>query len=129
MISATLRASRENFLDLMRSASFLNSPAPGARDRSPVFSFDAQPSPKSLKRSDTTSLAFPEKQNENWTLPVLVFLCGGGFQNGSSSELMYHGQTLAANQNIVVVAFNYRLGILGFLHIPVREVMRRNFTK
>ena len=51
-------------------------------------------------------------------LPVMVFLHGGGLATGAGSEARYNGQTLAINQNIIVVSINYRLGYLGFLSLP-----------
>jgi carboxylesterase type B len=49
------------------------------------------------------------------SLPVLVFLHGGGFEDGSGSIPLYDGAYLAASQDVVVVTINYRLGALGFL--------------
>lgn len=46
--------------------------------------------------------------------PVLVWIHGGAYTNGSGSTAWYHGGTLAA-QGSVVVTINYRLGALGFL--------------
>lgn len=48
-------------------------------------------------------------------LPVMVFIHGGGFTQGSGGEALYDGSYLAAAGNVVVVTINYRLGILGFL--------------
>ena len=56
-------------------------------------------------------------------LPVLVFIHGGAFVEGSSADplipgepyALYDGAYLAATQNLVVVTLNYRLGVLGFL--------------
>ncbi|MER6345072.1 carboxylesterase/lipase family protein [Streptomyces sp. NPDC001595] len=45
---------------------------------------------------------------------VMVWLHGGGFQFGSSSEPVYDGARLAS-QGVVVVSLNYRLGVFGFL--------------
>lgn len=50
-------------------------------------------------------------------LPVLVYIYGGGFQAGDSSEGRYDGESLAS-KGIVYVSMNYRLGIFGFLTHP-----------
>ncbi|MBS0395642.1 MAG: carboxylesterase family protein [Proteobacteria bacterium] len=50
--------------------------------------------------------------------PVLVFVYGGGFIGGTSAYALYDGAALAA-QGAVVVSFNYRIGILGFLAHPM----------
>jgi carboxylesterase type B len=39
---------------------------------------------------------------------VMVYLYGGGFQQGSPSLDMYDGSSLAANQDVIVVVPNYR---------------------
>lgn len=48
--------------------------------------------------------------------PVLVWIHGGGFANGSGS--MYDASRLATEGGLVVVTLNYRLGALGFLTHP-----------
>ena len=45
----------------------------------------------------------------------MVFIYGGGFQAGSSSDVMIEGYNYAQHFNTVFVTFNYRLGCLGFL--------------
>ena len=51
------------------------------------------------------------------SLPVMVWLFGGGFVAGSGSDLRSDGAALA-RQGVVVVSFNYRVGVLGFLAHP-----------
>jgi para-nitrobenzyl esterase len=50
-------------------------------------------------------------------LPVMVYIYGGGFNEGSSSVAVYDGAPLAS-RGIVVVTINYRTGPLGFLVHP-----------
>ncbi len=49
--------------------------------------------------------------------PVLFWIHGGGFQGGSGSMPLYHGNLLAKRGDVVVVTINYRLGMLGFLNL------------
>lgn len=48
--------------------------------------------------------------------PVMVWIHGGGFLNGSSD--IYNARTLTTRGDMVVVTVNYRLGALGFLAHP-----------
>jgi para-nitrobenzyl esterase len=50
-------------------------------------------------------------------LPVMVWIYGGGFVAGATSEPRQDGTNLA-KQGVVVVSMNYRLGIFGFLAHP-----------
>ncbi len=52
------------------------------------------------------------------SLPVLVFVHGGAHEQGAGSLSTYDGSTLAQDQGVVVVTFNYRLGPFGFLSHP-----------
>jgi para-nitrobenzyl esterase len=49
--------------------------------------------------------------------PVILWTYGGGFTGGSGSEPRYDGEALA-RKGAVVVTYNYRLGIFGFLAHP-----------
>ena len=51
------------------------------------------------------------------TLPVLVWIHGGGYMQGGSSPALYDGSALA-REGLVVVSLNYRLGRLGFFSHP-----------
>ena len=46
-------------------------------------------------------------------LPVLVYVFGGGFQNGDGSEPRYDGES-TARKGIVAVSVNYRTNVFGF---------------
>jgi para-nitrobenzyl esterase len=48
--------------------------------------------------------------------PVMVWLHGGGFSMGSSSELLYDGTNLARRGDIVMVGVNHRLNVFGYTH-------------
>jgi para-nitrobenzyl esterase len=56
-------------------------------------------------------------KNAKAKLPVMVWIHGGGFQAGASSEPRQDGTALA-KQGVVVVSMNYRMGIFGFLVLP-----------
>ncbi|KFO31952.1 bile salt-activated lipase [Fukomys damarensis] len=45
-------------------------------------------------------------------LPVMIWIYGGAFWKGSSSE---DGEEMATRGNVIVVTFNYRVSTLGFL--------------
>lgn len=49
--------------------------------------------------------------------PVIVWTYGGGFTGGAGSLAMYNGEALA-KKGAVVVTYNYRLGVFGFLAHP-----------
>jgi len=51
------------------------------------------------------------------SLPVLLYLYGGGFHAGDGSEPRYDGEAMAKN-DIVVITANYRLGVFGLLAHP-----------
>jgi len=49
--------------------------------------------------------------------PVLFYNHGGGFSTGSAGSVVQDGGQLAANHDVVVVASNHRLGIMGYLYL------------
>ena len=50
--------------------------------------------------------------------PVMVWIHGGGFQNGSSFELAcYDGENTCRRGDVVFVSLNHRLNALGFLNL------------
>jgi para-nitrobenzyl esterase len=49
--------------------------------------------------------------------PVMVWLHGGGFANGSGGAAMYDGAALARRGDSVIVTVNHRLNVFGYLHL------------
>ncbi len=50
-------------------------------------------------------------------LPVMVWIHGGGFQAGAGPEPRHDGEAFA-KKGVVLVTFNYRLGVFGFMAHP-----------
>jgi para-nitrobenzyl esterase len=49
--------------------------------------------------------------------PVMVWIHGGAFIFGTGSSPWYDGQRFAADHDVVLISFNYRLGVLGFTYL------------
>lgn len=80
-------------------------------------------------RSDHENCLFINVQRPSGTtagihLPVYVFIHGGGLVNGSSTQM--NGLQLVQQTNAIVVTFNYRLGVFGFLGLPALEHTKGN---
>ena len=56
--------------------------------------------------------------------PVALWIHGGGFDHGCSSEMEFDGRKFAAN-GVVLVTVNYRVGVFGFF---ADEMLRRENT-
>ncbi|KAJ6572144.1 Alpha/Beta hydrolase protein [Mycena capillaripes] len=52
------------------------------------------------------------------SLPVVIWIYGGALAFGTASIAEYDGASLASNQNIIVVSFNYRTNVFGFPESP-----------
>jgi para-nitrobenzyl esterase len=77
---------------------------------------DVTPGPP--RSEDSLSLnIWTAAQQADESRPVMVWIHGGGFQFGSSAVPTSDGARLAA-LGAVVVSFNYRVGVLGFLAHP-----------
>lgn len=63
----------------------------------------------------TLSVWTPAKASDH--LAVMVWIHGGGFFSGASDEQRHDGSALAS-KGVVLVAINYRLGVMGFLAHP-----------
>jgi para-nitrobenzyl esterase len=58
-------------------------------------------------------------------LPVIVWIHGGGNLDGESND--YDGSKLAGQGKTVVVTFNYRLNLMGFLAVPSLDTEGHEF--
>jgi para-nitrobenzyl esterase len=55
---------------------------------------------------------------DNRKRPVMFWIHGGQFLNGSSNEMAcYDGENLARRGDVVVVSINHRLGVLGYMNL------------
>jgi para-nitrobenzyl esterase len=59
----------------------------------------------------------PVPEAKHPPLPVMVWIYGGGYAAGASSEPRQDGEMLA-KKGVVVVSMNYRLNVFGFLAHP-----------
>ena len=76
-----------------------------------------------------SSWLIPQRQSEDclylniWTprtgdtvqRPVMVWLHGGGFANGSGAASVYEGNRLVERGDVVLVTLNHRLNVFGYL--------------
>ncbi|KAJ8714298.1 hypothetical protein PYW08_007918 [Mythimna loreyi] len=58
-------------------------------------------------------------------LPILVFIHGGGFQIGSGDADL-HGPEYLVSQGVILVTFNYRLNVFGYLSLNSTAVPGNN---
>ena len=91
--------------------------------------FSATPPKPDYAAPFDTILPEPSIPGEDWlslnvwtrdltgTAPVMVWIHGGAFANGSSAVPIYDGHAFARD-GVVLVTINYRLGIDGFAFLP-----------
>jgi len=79
---------------------------------------DATPSDQPMSEDCLTLNVWrPAGSRTDGSLPVMVWIHGGGFVAGSSASPVLDGAALA-RRGIVLVSFNYRLGRFGFFAHP-----------
>ncbi|KOB74302.1 Juvenile hormone esterase [Operophtera brumata] len=84
---------------------------------------EALPQTRTLARGSQT-LCHPGltgKKNAERSLPILVFFHGGGFMSGSGDADL-HGPEYLVSKNVIVITFNYRLNVFGFLSLDSKEI-------
>lgn len=73
------------------------------------------------------ALSLSEIQSKQTQLPVMLWIHGGANKSGAGA--MYDGARLAAQQNVIVVSINYRLGPFGwFTHPALNHSNRQTQT-
>jgi para-nitrobenzyl esterase len=60
---------------------------------------------------------FTPDLNPNAKRPVMLWLHGGGFQNGGGGGPLLDGTNLAKNGDVVVVSINHRINTFGFANL------------
>ena len=71
---------------------------------------------KNLKQSEdclNLSVTRPNSKQEN--LPVMVWIHGGSYIAGAGDAYVFDPEPMVVEQNVIVVAVTYRLGLFGFL--------------
>ncbi|MFC4595870.1 carboxylesterase/lipase family protein [Sphingobium tyrosinilyticum] len=141
-----LRGERRNGVDIYRAIPYAGSVSGANRFR------EAPPPPKWAGVRDATQLGAPAMQPRGGTFgirepapsedclflniwtpsgggrgkPVMVYSHGGGFTSGSGGAAGQDGANLARENDVVVVATNHRLGLLGFLYLD--EIAGRDYA-
>ena len=100
-------------------------PWPGERDAGEVGAVCVQPpsngdpgvGPLPMSEDCLTLNVWTPVARGDEPLPVMVWIHGGGLNNGSGTAALYDGSNLA-KRGVAVVTINYRLGRLGFFAHP-----------
>ncbi|MGN6741941.1 MAG: carboxylesterase/lipase family protein [Amnibacterium sp.] len=72
---------------------------------------------RTVLSEDALTISVLRRARTSGRRPVMVFIHGGGFGIGGASATAYAGERLVAHGDVVFVAFNYRLGALGWVDL------------
>jgi para-nitrobenzyl esterase len=92
-----------------------------------VVSIDPTENNNSVMSEDCLAVNVWTPKADSKTRPVLVFIHGGAFVEGSARNTWYDGSTLADRGNVIIVTLQYRLGVLGFLELS--EIAGKEYAK
>lgn len=81
----------------------------------PFFFVDG--APVTTSESECLTLNVWTPKTDEAKRPVMVWIHGGAYAWGGSSTSMYDGERFAIDHDVVIVSFNYRLGVLGFTYL------------
>lgn len=98
--------------------------------------------PSAMQKFDPVMAASQREQSEDcltlnvWVrdstsrgLPVMVYLHGGAYVEGGSSDPLYDGTNFTARNDVVMVTVNYRVNLFGFMNfseVPGGEEYRES---
>lgn len=71
-------------------------------------------------QEDCLTLNIYTPKDSNGLLPVMVYIHGGGFREGNNSPFLY-GPDYFIDKGVILVTINYRLEILGYLCLGIKE--------
>ena len=128
---------RKNDVCVFKGIPYAQPPVEDLRWKAPIEPLDSDDTYEAFEYGDSavqyewfSELASYNKKSEDcltlniWTgstdvsakKPVMVWIHGGAYMLGGSSDRMYDGQNFAeAHKDIVFVTINYRLGMMGFI--------------
>jgi len=98
----------------IRKADTFGAICPQLQEPSSVF-MSRGPSPK--MDEDCLYLNITSPGLDKKKRPVMVWIHGGAYTTGAGSLPIYNPRKLAKRGNVVVVTFNYRLNLFGFLNL------------
>ena len=71
---------------------------------------------KNLQQSeDCLNLSITRPNNKDERLPVMVWIHGGSYVAGAGDSYVFDPDPMVEEQNVIIVAVTYRLGLFGFL--------------
>jgi carboxylesterase 2 len=83
-----------------------------------VFNNPQRPPPDESEDCLYLNVFAPQNASSTNLKPVMFWIFGGNLMFGTASLEFYDGSSFAVNQDVVVVAINYRTNIFGFSNSP-----------